>query len=737
MLAKWRHGHNNKIARGFTFIAHMYEVMWAFDQFTTFPYYTGDEEYKSFAHALHEIMQLDMPLDEFLGQAHLATLCHDLGKLGCEFQEMLWTMEIDFQNGTKSKRYKQLFRHEFLSAILMLKHEPIRKFITDKVGEKGLYNVIAGSFGHHLKCEKDRAYRIDAKITKPVPVYLSELNRIKLTDKKSAGFSAMSDTEFSIPNVAYLEDAHREIRRLVKPEAETRVTTAIKWLVILSDTFGSVQASRKSLQQGLECLFGPVDIDYPARIKERLGTKQLSQFQKECRVSGNLIGKASTGAGKTVAALNWAHNNRPLIFTLPTTDTSTALLQDYGLDTDGIRHSRAWLDKKEVFDKISTLIVTPESISDEEKEEQDEAWESIDVFKSSYFETIYATPDQVLGCLAYARKSILWLPVILKSQVVFDECHSYDVLMVNYYRKFCEWFPLIRTAHFSATWTQQLQNSVKAITKGDIKEDSDNEYSRLPRYRIHIIDKSDATDRLFKHGSLYVVNRVQECQDLGNVYRDATLYHSRYKLEDRRKIRDALLNSYRQETGDHSLTRILATQVVEMSFDIDMDCLISEMCPPISAIQRMGRVNRKRDTEKIVDVYFYPPDSISPYTNDTVANWKNWLLQFKGKEVSQKDLEETLNSYYKHTGGSNTTPELMMITKRSKLRRADSHCSCLLKEDADKIEKLKGYDRMKAMALSEISYPLGNRKDYTSWEYRYLLSNSDFKYSERKGLEKK
>jgi len=42
---------------------------------------------------------------------------------------------------------------------------------------------------------------------------------------------------------------------------------------------------------------------------------------------------------------------------------------------------------------------------------------------------------------------------------------------------------------------------------------------------------------------------------------------------------------------------LIATQIVEISLDINFEILFTEIAPVDSLVQRMGRINRRKDTE--------------------------------------------------------------------------------------------------------------------------------------------
>ena len=86
---------------------------------------------------------------------------------------------------------------------------------------------------------------------------------------------------------------------------------------------------------------------------------------------------------------------------------------------------------------------------------------------------------------------------------------------------------------------------------------------------------------------MVVCNTVKQAQDvfqeLQHVTDNAKLLHSRFILRDRERIEG--------ELKDANL--LVGTQAVEVSLDIDFDCLFTEPAPIDALIQRFGRINRK------------------------------------------------------------------------------------------------------------------------------------------------
>ena len=77
-------------------------------------------------------------------------------------------------------------------------------------------------------------------------------------------------------------------------------------------------------------------------------------------------------------------------------------------------------------------------------------------------------------------------------------------------------------------------------------------------------------------------------KDKGYPNEDLMLIHGRFTFADRSRLERRLTDK------ENILPMILvATQIVEVSLDIDYDVMFTETCYPDSLVQRAGRVNRR------------------------------------------------------------------------------------------------------------------------------------------------
>lgn len=738
LYGKWRVPEDNfREARGFLLSRHMAEVLWGVDvlfgQVKDAPLFDG---YPSFGHALHDRMALDVPFEDFRIRCLLAAAFHDLGKAGGEFQRMIRNLEDHFQMTGQSGgvRYKQAYRHEFATGLLMFHHPEIRAYVESVVGAgRPFLSVLAGAAAHHLKATPEKgAAGFGSPGWQPKPVCLGQWAdgmRKMLEIRGLPPLPVLKD----IPCPTYLqskseiEKAWGSIRiaaRKNKGNREEKVETAIKWVTILADTLGSVDQApgekaldvRRRIAEELYRIGSPVDVNPLDRARRKLMERypDLNDVQKSAaETSGNLIITASTGGGKTIAALAWAAREpgRRVIFAAHTTDAATVFYQDYALSEDRVRHSRAWMDL--------ACTPTPEDNPKEEAEAQEEAAATMTLFRDGLAEMTFCTADQVLGAPAFYRKSIMWLPYILTSQIVFDEIHSYDRRMRGWYHRFLTYFPKIRTAHLSATIPKKAVAQLQALTGAtyDSTPYDTSPPTLAPRYRIVLLS---APPNQMPDRCLWFTNTVDRCQKKA-MQHGATAYHSRFKYADRKRAKQTLIDSFRDPSCS---VRVVATQVAEMSFDVDADVMVSEIAPPAAIIQRLGRLNRHGPrgvrTAYIYPHYSEPPPNGKehhgfPYVEGEdwevqYREWADWLRGLEGRDLSQADLESAFQAYMagRDLEDDRATFPRLVDTKRLSVRDEGYTVNVLLREDVSKIEAdLKGVpEHLRARRIQECELPI-------------------------------
>jgi CRISPR-associated endonuclease/helicase Cas3 len=558
----------------------------------------------------------------------ISALVHDLGKANSEF--------IDFFN---KKIEQQNVRHEHVSVYI------INFLLKDWLEKHNVnpYLIMSVVLGHHLKSpiEDTENYpkigniRNDDRIPQ---IYLESVDVekiIKLIAKeiKANSILQLQNCVFKKFNSSNLEEESNKL--------DKRYVFALKVLLIWSDTLGSAEFDVSIKNWVLDSL-GVKNVkfnDFLSNIRDNKSVKKLNNIQLNCaklsKKHNRLAVVANCGSGKTLAELYFAKEyliNRGydrIVHITPTKSLVNEVYSKYFIYTDSanIFHSQR------VY-SLKSLNIDLEDRTD---------LKDILCNLSSVYNAM--TPDQILSAMIYNRKGILLLMTLLNSVVVFDEIHAYDSNMLRFFKDFCKQFdvPIIV---MSATTSNNLisilnDNNFKIIPNPD---NTFAENFRKKRYNISFEEMNyskmiEVLNRKFNI-ALIIVNTVNRCRGVAdrllNDGFNVICYHSRYRFKDRLDIAKKI------EIGFDKPTVIVSTQVLEIGIDIDADLLISELAPMSSLIQRMGRVNRKQDTNKICDCLFYLPGNSNPYSDEDVLFSKEIIIKLTGLQ-SYYDLSSCLD----------------------------------------------------------------------------------------------
>ena len=323
--------------------------------------------------------------------------------------------------------------------------------------------------------------------------------------------------------------------------------------------------------------------------------------------TGQLMLSAPTGSGKTEAALLWSDKNQSetfgnrVFYVLPYTASINAMysrLQELVSDEKvGMLHGKAAYF---VYQQLVDKEYTPNAAATAAKEELNLTRKICRPYK-------VLTPFQLLKAFFGIRGFEMQMAEMAQGLFIFDEIHAYDphttaliLIMIekirkDYDAKFCI---------MTATMPQFLKQMIKeVIGETTPVEMGPEERDKFTRHRVLLLDENIHAaiplirERLAHNQRVMVVcNTVKQAQDvfkqLQDVTANAKLLHSRFILRDRERIEG--------ELEDANL--LVGTQAVEVSLDIDFDCLFTEPAPIDALIQRFGRINRKRQKD-ICDVH--------------------------------------------------------------------------------------------------------------------------------------
>lgn len=317
---------------------------------------------------------------------------------------------------------------------------------------------------------------------------------------------------------------------------------------------------------------------------------------------GHVLAVAPTGSGKTEAALLWAanrtHDWARILYLLPTRVTSNALFER--LDS--------YFGEAAPNEKYTAVVHSSAKLYRQELAEREgNSYEEFDYLReSSFFKPVtVATVDQLLT----QGFNLGWWELktfhLFRASVIIDEVHAYEPytlgLLVASIRYLREQFQT-RFFVMTATLPQQLRTIMLEALGGTahVQTLEDQELLQACRNKFRVertgVDKllPEIKKRLQQgHKVLLVVNTVNEAIRLYKLFEghDRMCYHSRFIVKHRfAKEQEIEKRENDQEKG----FLLIATQVAEVSLDIDYDFLYTENAPMDALIQRAGRVNRKR-----------------------------------------------------------------------------------------------------------------------------------------------
>ncbi|MGE0590809.1 MAG: CRISPR-associated helicase Cas3', partial [Cyclobacteriaceae bacterium] len=193
---------------------------------------------------------------------------------------------------------------------------------------------------------------------------------------------------------------------------------------------------------------------------------------------------------------------------------------------------------------------------------------------------------------------------------------------------------------------------------------------------------------------LVVVNTVDKAIELYGLLKSvaeqaevqAICYHSRFINKHRSNKEKDIFELEKKNSGGV----LIATQVVEVSLDIDFDILFTENAPIDAIIQRAGRVNRKREkinskviigrhfeiTKRIYDAGTILDDTYSEFsivngkrlTENDLTGMVNKVylnMDVKGNQSYQEGLNKYLDIQYKYNFIKDLTSDEDIFTREN------------------------------------------------------------------------
>lgn len=649
--------------------------------------------------------------EDFWFDSFIAVLFHDFGKLSQNFQETL-------RKALKKKSVHpglEHLRHEFLSGMLLAYHSTyetrVRQDLTPNQEQvfavlthhknftPGLFDT--DTFKKWALREQDFTDFINyaqVRIRQYFPARIAYLDEIGVAWQMLSEFKDNLEYPYDDKNTLVKASA-LTVRDKPKTGNEARKKYLLhKALLVISDWTAS---GHRELEEPLQYAEEEVRVQVAKRAGFRF--EAFRDFQLEAgRTEGNVLAIAPTGSGKTEASLLWAANREHpfyrIIYLLPTRVTANSLFM----------RMNGYFGKDSTNEEYTAVVHSSAKML---RQELDENYDDFSYYReSTFFKSIsVATVDQLLTQGFNVSRWELKTFHLFRARVIVDEVHAYApytlgllVATIKYLRQNFQTQFFIMTA----TMPTQLREILAEALDNEVSVIKDQELLEARRNIYRVEDKT--VDELFSEIKgklkeekkvLLVVNTVNEAIRLYDAFSeyDCYCYHSRFIVKHRSEKEQEIEKFEKTKTGQGFL--LVATQVVEVSLDIDYDCLYTENAPIDAIVQRAGRVNRKRDKKGTEVVVFkhLPITEIIYDAPEILQNTFNFLQEAASKtpKLSENDLLELVDKVYASWKIKEHPSYLDGLTRHEKIIR--EHCAYIRdfdigEEDHDKVLTREGLD---------------------------------------------
>ena len=386
--------------------------------------------------------------------------------------------------------------------------------------------------------------------------------------------------------------------------------------------------------------------------------RTVYQTVSQIKNPGIIILEAPMGLGKTEAALAAVEivaaktGSSGLFFGLPTQATSNGMFgrvyewlnkitDDYGVSQSlRLCHGKAALNKD--MDSLRGVI-PPQDINIDDKTNGSvyvNEWFS-GRKKTSLDDFVVGTVDGFLLAALKQKHLALRHLGFSKKVVIIDEVHAYDVYMQQYLEEAIRWMgaygtPVILvsatlpsdkrkdliTAYLNGMGKKRREISFPEMmsencyplisyTEGkEVRVESESSHTEDKIVHVYKLKEEELLEQiagLLDGGGIVgiIVNTVRKAQRLGEICKDyfgdniVDVLHSSFIATDRVDKESNMVSMIGKGGKRPNKKIIIGTQVIEQSLDIDLDVLITDLCPIDLLLQRIGRLQRHDITRPV------------------------------------------------------------------------------------------------------------------------------------------
>ncbi|KEI06834.1 CRISPR-associated helicase/endonuclease Cas3 [Clostridium botulinum] len=578
----------------------------------------------------------------------LACLYHDLGKMNTKFQNKLIKKlnKAEFKKGSECKELIQELKDNFLEIEEIAHGYLSPAFLAEEVVEHYSFDerriLYQSIYFHHYREKLKNLEELQKIINEDLSKYIQDFYYEKIGKIEKLNDSFMEYIDRRIPDIE--EDSEETIKKYIMT----------KGLLNKIDYSASADID---IEIENDNLFKKTD-----EFLKQGGFKpnKLQEYMINHQNDNNII-RASTGIGKTEAALFWIGNNKGF-FTLPLKVSINAIFDR--------------IIEKIHFPKEKTGLLHSDTSSEYLKRNNDELnMEQVDRTKQLSLPITVCTLDQLVDFIFKYEGYELKIATLSYSKLVIDEIQMYSPELVG--------FLIVALKHitemggkFSIVTATLPPIFLYLIDKQNIEYNKPEPFYKeingqvQLRHRIKVMQEDINIDHVISNYKnkkvLIIVNTVKQAQSLynqlNNILEDETeinLLHSRFIKKDRTFKEEEILELGDLKTKDSGIW--ITTQVVEASLDIDFDVLYTELSDISGLLQRMGRVYRNRELiNEDINIFVYTgknsyPSGISKSDKSIIDNdifnlSKQALIEYMGnsdsKTIDEKDKMQLVEEVY-------------------------------------------------------------------------------------------
>ena len=386
-------------------------------------------------------------------------------------------------------------------------------------------------------------------------------------------------------------------------------------------------------------------------------------------VDGSVLLVAPTGSGKTEAALLWAARQSSIVgglprlfYTLPYQASMNAMqgrLEESFSERVGLQHGRGLLA---LYRLLLEKDYHPKAAARTAK------W-ARNLSRLNYPPVRVFSPYQMLKGMYRLKGYEALLTDYHNAAFIFDEIHAYEVRRLAMILKTIEYLRVNFNARFfimSATFPTLIQEWLSEALNDPTKIEADSAlFRKFIRHRLILHDGELLTnsglanvvnDAKAGKSVLVVCNLVDHAQEAYNQIHDqlnevnirTELLHGRFNMRDRSAKEKLIRNATGATSNKRQPIVLVATQVVEVSLDIDLDTIYTEPAPLEALVQRFGRINRRRKQKNLAPVHVFrqPDDGQKIYDPELVQRTLSILEREHERPIDEGSIGAWLDEIY-------------------------------------------------------------------------------------------